>query len=174
MKNKFKILIPVIILLSLNLIGCESNPPKMSNQDTKTTLQVKTYDLIKYKDSYVGDNSSVGNIIAKLPANAYNAGFSLQTNKEPYGITINYKPNQNSDKKDYNEFWSSKNINELLEKNAVVLLSLIQNADVIEFNVDEIGEKSYKYDKASLEQKCGGNLKNLFEDDNSFEKFLNN
>ncbi len=73
-----------------------------------------------------------------------------------------------------NEFWSSKTINELLEKNAVVLLSLIQNADVIEFNVDEIGEKSYKYDKASLEQKYGGNLKNLFEDDNSFEKFLNN
>ena len=50
----------------------------------------------------------------------------------------------------YNKFWRNKNINEFLEKNAVVLLSLIQNADIIEFNVDNIGEKSYKYDKTSL------------------------
>lgn len=173
MKNKFKIL-PVMIILSLSLIGCESNSPKISNQDVKTTSQVKTYDLMKYKDSYVGDNSSVSNIITKLSANAYNAGFSLQTNKEPYGITINYKANQNLGEEDYNKFWSGKKINEFLEKNAVVLLSLIQNADVIEFNVDNIGEKSYKYDRKSLEQKYGGDLKNLFKDDTSFEKFLNN
>lgn len=173
MKNKFKIL-PVMIILSLSLIGCESNSPKISNQDVKTTSQVKTYDLMKYKDSYVGDNSSVSNIITKLSANAYNAGFSLQTNKEPYGITINYKANQNLGEEDYNKFWSGKEINEFLEKNAVVLLSLIQNADVIEFNVDNIGEKSYKYDRKSLEQKYGGDLKNLFKDDTSFENFLNN
>ena len=73
----------------------------------------------------------------------------------------------------YNKFWSDKKVNEFLEKNAVVLLSLIQNADVIEFNVDNIGEKSYKYDRKSLEQKYGGNLKDLFEDDTSFKKFLN-
>lgn len=174
MKNKFKILVPVIIILSLSLIGCKSSSTQISNQDVKTTSQVKTYDLVKYKGSYVGDNSSVGNIIAKLPANAYNAGFSLQTNKEPYGITINYKANQNLGEEDYNKFWSGKKINEFLEKNAVVVLSLIQNADVIEFNVDNIGEKSYKYDRKNLEQKYGGDLKNLFKDDTSFEKFLNN
>ncbi|MEL5864228.1 DUF4825 domain-containing protein [Clostridium cochlearium] len=173
MKNKFKILAPVIISVLLSLIGCGSNSAKISNQDVKTTSQVETYDLIKYKDSYVGDNSSVGSIIKKLPANEYSAGFSLQTTKEPYEITVNYKINQNLGEENYNKFWSDKKVNEFLEKNAVVLLSLIQNADVIEFNVDNIGEKSYKYDRKSLEQKYGGNLKDLFEDDTSFKKFLN-
>lgn len=173
MKNKFKILVPIIIIVSLSLIGCENNSSKISNQDVKTTSQVKTYDLLIYKGSYVGDNSSVGNVIAKLPANEYNAGFSLETTKQPYGITINYKANPSLGEEDYNKFWSGKKINEFLEKNAVVLLSLIQNADVVEFNVDSIGEKTYKYDRKSLEQKYGGDLKNLFKDDTSFEKFLN-
>ena len=93
MKNKFKILIPVIIA-SLSLVGCRSNFAKISNQKVKITSQVETYNLVKYKDSYVGDNNSEGNIIVKLPANEYNARFSLQTNKQPYGITINYKVNQ--------------------------------------------------------------------------------
>jgi hypothetical protein len=173
MKNKFKLLAPAIIIVSLSLMGCGSNSTKISNQDGKSTSQVETYDLEKYKNSYVGDNTSVGNIVAKLPANEYNAGFSLQTNKEPYGITINYKVNQNLGEENYYKFWSDKKVNKFLEKNAVVLLSLIQNADVIEFNVDNIGEKSYKYDRKSLEQKYGGDLKDLFKDDTSFKKFLN-
>ncbi|NFQ89945.1 DUF4825 domain-containing protein [Clostridium botulinum] len=166
MKNKFKGLTFVIIVISLSLIGCGSNSSKTASKG------VKTYDLVKYKGSYVGDNSSVANIIAKLPANDYSSGFSLQTKKEPYGITINYKANQNLGKENYNKFWSDKKVNEFLEKNAVVLLSVIQNADVIEFNVDKIGEKCYKYDRKSLERKYGGKLKDLFKNDASFEKFL--
>ncbi|WP_291575890.1 DUF4825 domain-containing protein [Clostridium sp. UBA4548] len=171
MKNKFKVLVPVILTVSLSLIGCGNNSDKISNQDGKTTSQIETYDLIKYKDSYVGDNSSVGNIIAKLPGNEYNAGFSLQTDKEPYGITINYKAKESLGEDSYNKFWSDKKVTEFLEKNAVVLLSLVQNAEVIEFNVDSIGEVNYKYDRKSLEQKYGGNLKDLFKNDNSFKNF---
>lgn len=174
MKNKFKLLVPVILTVSLSLIGCGNNSDKISNHEDKTTSQIETYDLIKYKDSYVGDNSSVGNIIAKLPGNEYNAGFSLQTDKEPYGITINYKAKENLGEDNYNKFWSDKKVNEFLEKNAVVLLALVQNAEVIEFNVENIGEISYKYDRKSLEQKYGDNLKDLFKNNNSFKKFLNN
>ncbi|MFX0549451.1 DUF4825 domain-containing protein [Hathewaya histolytica] len=173
MRREFKILTPLIIILSLSLTGCGSNSGKTSNKEIKTTSQVETYDLIKYKGSYVGDNSSVGNIIAKLPANEYNSGFSLQTNKKPYRITINYKANQNLGEENYNKFWNDKKVNELLEKNAVVLLSLIQNADVIEFNVDNISKTPYKYDRKSLEQKYSGNLKELFKDNASIKKFLN-
>lgn len=163
MKNKFKVLVPVILTVSLSLIGCGNNSDKISTQDGKTTSQIETYDLIKYKDSYVGDNSSVGNIIGKLPGNEYNAGFSLQTDKEPYGITINYKAKENLSEDNYNKFWSDKKVTEFLEKNAVVVLALVKNAEIIEFNVDSIGEVNYKYDRKSLEQKYGGNLKDLFK-----------
>ncbi|WP_434284181.1 DUF4825 domain-containing protein [Clostridium botulinum] len=173
MKNKLKVLVPVIIILSLNLIGCGINSGKKSKDNIKNTSKVETYDLIKYKGSYVGDNSSVGSIIKNLPANEYSAGFSLQTTKEPYEITINYNINKNLGEENYNKFWKDNKVEELLGKNAVVLLSLIPNAEVIKFNVDNIGEKSYKYDRKNLEQKYG-NLKNLFKDNDSLNKFLSN
>ncbi|HDK7156568.1 TPA: DUF4825 domain-containing protein [Clostridium botulinum] len=173
MKNKFKILVPLIIILSLNLVGCRMNSEKKSKENIKNNSKVETYDLIKYKGTYVGDNSSVGGIIKNLPANEYSARFSLQTTKEPYEITVNYKANENLGKENYNKFWSDKKANKLLEKNAVVLLSLIPNAEVIKFNVDNIGEEYYKYDRKNLEQKYG-NLKNLFKDNYSLNKFLNN
>ncbi|HDK7163655.1 TPA: DUF4825 domain-containing protein [Clostridium botulinum] len=173
MKNKFKILVPLVLILSLNLIGCGVNSEKKSKENVKNSSKIKTYDLIKYKGSYVGDNSSVGNIIKNLPANKYSAGFSLQTSKEPYEITVNYKANENLGEENYNKFWSDKKADKLLEKNAVVLLSLIPNAEIIKFNVDNIGEESYKYDRKNLEQKYG-NLKDLFKDNDSLNKFLNN
>ncbi|MDU4546882.1 MAG: DUF4825 domain-containing protein [Clostridium botulinum] len=172
MKNKLKILIPLIIILSLNLVGCGMNSEKKSKENIKNNSKAETYDLIKYKGTYIGDNSSVGSIIKNLPANEYSAGFSLQTSKEPYEITVNYKTNKNLGEENYNKFWSDKKADKLLEKNAVVLLSLIPNAEIIKFNVDNIGEESYKYDRKNLEQKYG-NLKNLFKDNDSLKKFLN-
>ncbi|NFD54807.1 DUF4825 domain-containing protein [Clostridium botulinum] len=173
MKNKFKVLVPLVLILSLNLIGCGINSEKKSKENIKNTSKVETYDLIKYKGTYVGDNSSVGNIITNLPANEYSAGFILQTSKEPYKITVKYNINENLGEENYNKFWSDKKANKLLEKNAVVLLSLIPNAEIIKFNVDNIGEESFKYDRKNLEQKYG-NLKNLFKDNDSLNKFLNN
>ncbi|MFV3012725.1 DUF4825 domain-containing protein [Clostridium botulinum] len=173
MKKKFKILVPLVLILSLNLIGCGINSEKKSKDNIKNTSKVETYDLIKYKGTYVGDNSSVGNIIKNLPANEYSDGFSLQTTKEPYEITVNYKTNENLGEENYNKFWKDKKVEKLLEKNAVVLLSLIPNAEIIKFNVENIGEEFYKYDRKNLEQKYG-NLKNLFKDNDSLNKFLNN
>ncbi|HDK7215905.1 DUF4825 domain-containing protein [Clostridium botulinum] len=173
MKNKLKVLVPLIIILSLSLISCGINSSKKSKDNIKNTSKVKTYNLIKYKGTYVGDNSSVGNIIKNLPANKYSAGFSLQTTKEPYEITINYNINKNLGEENYNKFWKDNKVEKLLEKNAVVLLSLIPNAEIIKFNVDNIGEESYKYDRKNLEQKYG-NLKDLFKDNDSLNKFLNN
>ncbi|EJP6472469.1 DUF4825 domain-containing protein [Clostridium botulinum] len=173
MKNKIRVLIPLIIILSLSLIGCGMNSYKKSKDNIKNTSTVEAYDLIKYKGSYVGDNSSVGNIIKNLPASEYSAGFSLQTSKEPYEITVNYKTNENLGEENYNKFWSDKKPAKLLEKNAVVLLSLITNAEIIKFNVDNIGKESYEYNRKSLKQKYGS-LEKLFNDNDSLNKFLNN
>ncbi|PIH04133.1 DUF4825 domain-containing protein [Clostridium combesii] len=173
MKNKFKVLVPLVLILSLNLIGCGVNSEKKSKENIKNSSKVETYDLIKYKGTYVGDNSSVGSIIKNLPANEYSAGFSLQTSKEPYEITVNYKTNENLGEENYNKFWKDKKVEELLEKNAVILLSLIPNAEIIKFNVDNIGEESYEYDRKNLEQKYGS-LEKLFTDNDSLNKFLNN
>lgn len=160
MKNKIKILAAIIIMV-IGVTGCNSNHNKTLNKDKNENSKVETYDFIKYKGSDVGNNSSVGNIISNLPMGEYMSEFALQTNTKPYGVSINYKINKDLD---------NKNIDDTIEKNAVVLLSLIENAQTIECNM---GEKSYKYNRADLETKYGENLKDLFKDNTSIKNFLN-
>ncbi|MBT9831543.1 DUF4825 domain-containing protein [Clostridium baratii] len=116
-------------------------------------------ELKKYKDSYVGDNSAVINILSNLPLNTYVSELSLKTDRKPYEITVNYKENPALGLDDYNNFWKDKNPNEVLEKNAALMFSLIKNTDVIEFNVENIGEKNYKYTRDELKEKYGEDFK---------------
>lgn len=46
--------------------------------------------VFEYKDSYVGDNSDVENIINNLREDNSIVGFQLITTDEPYGIIVNY------------------------------------------------------------------------------------
>ena len=160
MKNKVKILVSVIMITAIGLIGCNS----ILNKDINDKSKVEMYVFMQYKDSYVGNNSAVGNIIYNLPMNEYVSKFNLQTKNKPYGVTIDYKINKDLD---------YKNVNDVLEKNAVVLLSLIGNADIIKFNIDNSIQAFYKYDRAELEQKYDKNLNDLYKDNNSIKIFLN-
>ena len=73
-----KKLIMFSMLILLDLVGC--------GKSTNLT------DLLTYKDSYVDDNSDVGNIRQRLPAHEYLDSFKRQTIKEPYDIIINFEP----------------------------------------------------------------------------------
>ncbi|MGG7159874.1 DUF4825 domain-containing protein [Clostridium baratii] len=148
------------------IINCIS---KYQNKDSKEAREaekkvndisdINMEELKKYKDSYVGDNSAVINILANLPLNTYVSELSLKTDRKPYEITVNYKESPALGLDDYNNFWKDKNPNEVLEKNAALMFSLIKNADVIEFNVENIGEKNYKYTRDELKEKYGEDFK---------------
>lgn len=148
------------------IINCIS---KYQNEDSKEAREaekkvnnisdINMEELKKYKDSYVGDNSAVINILANLPLNTYVSELSLKTDRKPYEITVNYKENPALGLDDYNNFWKDKNPNEVLEKNAALMFSLIKNTDVIEFNVENIGEKNYKYTREELKEKYDEDLK---------------
>ncbi|NEZ46482.1 DUF4825 domain-containing protein [Clostridium niameyense] len=173
MKNKSNLLpYTIIILLMFIFIFCSCNNKKVLNKSIKNSSEIKVDELLKYKNSYVGDNSKVLNIISLLPGNNYRNEVNLQTNNKPYVINITYMKNKNLEE-DYKNFWGNKNIDKFLQRNAVVLLSLIPNADIVEFNVEGINNNPYKYTRHNLESKYGGNLKNLTRDKTSFENFLN-
>ncbi|WP_338626600.1 DUF4825 domain-containing protein [Clostridium baratii] len=148
------------------IINCIS---KYQNKDSKEAREaekkvndisdINMEELKKYKDSYVGDNSAVINILANLPLNTYVSELSLKTDRKPYEITVNYKESLALGLDDYNNFWKDKNPNEVLEKNAALMFSLIKNTDVIEFNVDNIGEKNYRYTRDELKEKYGEDFK---------------
>lgn len=52
--------------------------------------KVSEEDIFKYKNSYVGDNSAVGNIINQLQGAEHLEIFELETKEKPYGITLDY------------------------------------------------------------------------------------
>jgi hypothetical protein len=101
-------LLSLIILLS----GCSLNV------DSKT-------DLFQYKDSYVGDNSAVVNIVKQLAHNKELNQISLETKKEPYGITLEYK--------DLVAKKVNQEMKETVISNSTFIFVLIKNVDWITF-----------------------------------------
>lgn len=96
------------------LYGCHSDPNLTSDDST-----------FQYKDSYVGDNSAVINLITQLEGSDHLNGLELKTKEEPYGIIINYD-------------WIDIELNhqETAINNASYLFTLIQNVDWINFRFD--------------------------------------
>jgi hypothetical protein len=88
------------------------------NNDSKT-------DLFQYKNSYVGDNSAVVNIVKKLAHNKELNQISLETNKEPYGITLEYK--------DLVAKNANREMKETVISNSTFIFVLIKNVDWITF-----------------------------------------
>ncbi len=82
-------------------------------------------DYLQYKGSMVGDNTAVINIVSMLIYGQYLDKIELQTDKEPYGIIVNYDFNGADEKKITFE--------DHMTANALVMFYLIDNVDTITF-----------------------------------------
>lgn len=98
----------------------------------------QTDTLYALQTTLVGNPSGVSAIIGSLPTppGLLHDSFSLQTETEPYGITIEYTVS------DYEQAYSDGKLNPApLEKNAAVIFSLVENADVVIAHIQNEGEK---------------------------------
>ncbi|WP_428912482.1 DUF4825 domain-containing protein [Niallia sp. Krafla_26] len=111
-------------------------------------------DLFEFKDSFVGDNSSIGSIINQLPSGEYVKGFKLETNDEPYGIIINYEGIEAEE--------IEKTYKETAIYNASFIFALVQNAEWVTFRFDH---KEYKLKKEELQNWYGEELRNFTSED---------
>lgn len=132
-------------------------------------------DVFQYKNSYVGDNSAVGNTLMHLHGAEHYNGFQLHTTEEPYGITANYD-------------WSESELNqkETAVNNASYLFALIQNADWVTFHFDAVeGAEEYTITREDLqseydvelqaietEDELKEHIKELLEDDAKVNELL--
>ncbi len=151
-----KKLLMLSMLLLLALVGC-GKPTHMT-------------ELLNYKGSYVGDNSAVGNIIERLPAHEYLDGFELQTSQEPYEITINYKPFDEATVELEDGSTSKASLNEILQGNSMLILSLVKNAEIVNFNIGD--QETITFDRATLSDNYGNNLDSIAEDVSSLQNFM--
>ncbi|MFD4707395.1 DUF4825 domain-containing protein [Gottfriedia sp. NPDC058432] len=119
----------ILIMLLISLTSCS-----LSKNTSK--------DIFHYKNSYVGNNSAVGNIIKQLPNHKEFTQVSLQTKKKPYGITIEYK----------NLPANTKNI---VINNATYLFALIKNVEWIVF---DFAAQNYTVKRQHLDEWYGKDL----------------
>ncbi len=153
-----------VVLLSIFLL---TNP--LTAKDPYEVEETKVYHadtLIEFKNPYVGDASNVGNLISHLPYAEFRDGMSLQTENNPYGITVKY------------DFTSSDIDRSLFESNlhnnALVIFALIDNVDKIDFNLTMGSEeRKFHFSREQLQQNFENDLREYATDRSDFEILLN-
>ena len=136
MKQMLKFL-SLSLLVILIVSGCNTN----NEQE----------DIFKFKDSFVGDNSAVGNIVNQLQGAEHFKGFELETKEKPYGIILSY---------DWSE--SEQNYKKTAVFNATFIFTLVQNAEWVTFNFDH---QEYKITKENLQNWYGEDFSELKNED---------
>ena len=128
---------PLLVMLFFS--GCNSIDTDLNN------------DIFQFKDSFVGDNSAIGNIANQLPGAKNLNDFELKTEEEPYGIILNY---------DWIEL--EQEYKETVIYNATFLFTLIQNVDWITFHSDI---REYTITKENLQEWYGKVLNEVQNED---------
>ena len=109
---------------------------------------------------------NVGNLLSQLSYAEYRQGMSLQTEKAPYGITIKY---------DLTE--SDNNISEIelaLYKNATLMFALINNLELIDFNlITNKGEHKFHFSREMIQSNYVQDLRDYTENNTDFLVLLN-
>ena len=171
-KSKSKIIIAVSVAMMMVLSACglvlganTVNKLEITAMTANHTENDQLLDDLGYsrdvleaiasqKTPYVGDNSKVGAIIGQLPIPweglSYD-GFELQTDQEPYALTIHYTASDTQEISDYtgNPFAAS-----IRENNALLLFWSIDNLSVVNIeNPDTMAQ--YAFTQASLREQFG-------------------
>lgn len=117
----------VFILGSVLLTSAKSN--KQQEMDYAKSLY-------EYKSKYIGDVSNIGGLLNNLHSSEYMGKYyksmEIQTEKEPYELKINYDI--------VNSNISKENIEKELYLNSVIILSLMDNAEIIKYNINSSSE----------------------------------
>jgi hypothetical protein len=126
--------------------------------------------ILKFKSKYVGDNSNTVGLIDALgmPKGVSRGDIELQTKKQPYGIIINCKLEKDSELVkdgvlDDNPFY----------RNAVIMFSLIDNADTVEVKLEDGAVESFVYTRKMAQQSFNGaDVRSFAKNQADFEAFL--
>ncbi len=134
----------------------------------KSDIQVSysSGDLIKLKNPYVGNHVKDLGVVCSLPFAKSFQSLSLQTDKQPYGMTVKYgelvSPGSSIEK-----------VEETFRNNAVLIFVLIDNVDEVTFDCTPGGGKKYSYTRSQLQQNYVKDLRQYAKDKDSLDLLIN-
>lgn len=169
--------VAVLVVLSFALLTNGQNDGKDNNiegiakgDNNSRKILINDDDLnnfLKHRSKYIGDASNVSNLLNKLPYGDRKNGISLETDRSPYGITVNY----NLDDVD-NIQENVHLIEPTLIDNALIIFSLIENVETVNFNI--LSEKEYKFQftRTEMQEYFDKDLWEYSSNKRSFADFL--
>lgn len=200
---KLGVLASAWLLVAAMVIGCASSPnkhsaaeldsaqlqptstatPTSTAESTASFAKVTDYDvqaLLERRTPYVGDNSKVVGLVdlLPLPGGLSRDSVELQTSAEPYGISIQYEIDQDAGITVDVENGDPFTLEQWFYRHAAILLSLIGNADYIDFKVDNArtisGDQDrfeYRLNRNDIEA-VYGDIRAIADDEKSFANYV--
>ncbi|MFD1907276.1 DUF4825 domain-containing protein [Paenibacillus rhizoplanae] len=159
----------VIVLL---LIGCTANPKTVEHPAQVSDSGYSVDQLLESKTKYIGDASKVTALLGAmpLPQGLERAGIELTTGSRPYALTINYKVN------DIKGMWNDELqalSREPLLHNSILLFSLIDNADIINYSLADEGiNYSFKFTREEIDKLLGEDVRPYGADEVGLRKLI--
>jgi len=167
-KTSYKrlLLLCCTVALTLILAGCQKTEAKDYEAEQTGSLAINLDKLLVYKDSYIGDNSAVGNILFTLPGNIYAKNFYLETAAVPFAIEVDYGIKSNSDlkKEDLIKYWTEEMTQKIFLNNAAAFFILVKNVDEVRFNLDTPEKRTFSISRQEMEQFFGKDLRLYAQD----------
>lgn len=199
--RKISLLASAWLVVVMTAVGCAEESPKHSKAGSVSAqpqpqpsallsadpaisqaavTDYKAQDLLGHRTPYVGNNSEVVALIdlLPLPSGLSREAVELQTAEEPYGVTIDYKLDMDTGITLDVENGDPFTLEQWLYRHAAILLSLIGNADYIEFKVDNartisggLDRYEYRLDRNDIEA-VYGDVRSIAEDEKLFLDYV--
>lgn len=165
-RRRVILVVGVLCIAILSTILLTSGLTLDTKNLTDITNEYNAGELIEFKSPYVGDSSNVANLLNSLPLAESRGEISLKTEKQPYGITVNY---------DFcNSVLTGEEIAETCRNNAAVIFALIDNVDELAFDyVTAGGKEGYSVTREQLQQCYAGKFKDYARNESSLQTLIN-
>jgi beta-lactamase regulating signal transducer with metallopeptidase domain len=147
--------------------GPSDNGANASKENLEKQEQAFARKLIQTRTDYIGDASAVGRVLGALPLpeGLTPDGMALQTNSEPYGLTVRYAAQSDEILSKTDLSWAYRN--------ATLLLSLIQNAGRVAFYVEAPDcAVTFTYTREQSMKQELTDVRTLSQGESEMEKFL--
>lgn len=159
-----------ILVLALIIAGCTANPQPLQPPKLYSGYAVKP--LLESRTLYIGNISKVSALVGgmPLPEGLESAGIELATSSRPYGLTVNYRLNDKTGM--WNEELGALTREPLL-RNSVLLFSLIDNVDIINYKLADDGiSYSCTFTREEADRLLGEDVRQYAADEAGLRKLI--
>lgn len=161
----------ILLLLTVILSACSSQAAEKES-DIVGIEDISLKQLSKHKNTYLGDNSAIHEILSNLPGGVIRE-FEIVDGKA-LKVTYGVKENADYTEKQFDAYWFDQK--DTIEKtylyNAIALFILVDNVEQVTLKMNSSDEPSVTFKRQQLEKKLPHSFKSYKDDTALWQKEL--